>query len=262
MSLMNKLKGSAKLIALSAGVSSCLSGCVQPPKNGQCYTREEIQDQENRAGFLRASGLLLKLGGLSAPDPLIGARAAIIGEASTLAASGQETLAAGNKISTSIYTNNSRGNDSRVNSTGGNNSRVNGTGGNNLSNRHGFSTAYSYLVDEDGDNKIDPSELKGAGNTFSLSREKQISFSTLVLGRKWDFLHFYLYDSNNNPVFYKGGMIVPSDDAFLGNFTIPASYFNKFKTRGKHTINWRIGMGPECTGKEEIIDVYNVNILD
>lgn len=82
-----------------AGVGICsllpyLSGCVEPPKNAQFYTKEELEGQQTKTALLRASGLLFGLAGINAPTPVNAARAAVVAQGAHYLADDQSRMAA------------------------------------------------------------------------------------------------------------------------------------------------------------------------
>ena len=71
-----------------------LSGCVEPPKNNQYYTKAELEEQQTKTAMIRAGGLLFGLAGINAPNPMDAARAAVVSQGAHYLADDQSRLAA------------------------------------------------------------------------------------------------------------------------------------------------------------------------
>lgn len=119
-----------------------------------------------------------------------------------------------------------------------------------------FSTAFNYWNDVNKDNSVNEGELKGAGNRFSLSREKEICFGTLVQNGKGKTLDFYLYGSDNR-VILRDSVEIDSEKAFR-YFRLNEENLKNVNARGKCTANFRIREADQDKADARVCDSYEV----
>lgn len=203
-------------------------GCVEAPKNGQFYTHEEIAEQEERAAFLRGTGLLFRLAGVDAEDPLEAARLGFISQASNMAASGQERLAAG---------------------------KYQGQQANMTIvpkyiqiPRNQFFICNYFKGDLNNNGDIDPQELEGYGEKmFDLAENKRINIGFQI---KYPFhfnkiLNFKIYGPDNNQI--------SIDNYFTGNgISVVLPILSK--NPGRYFAEWKI--------QDETVGALDFEIVD
>lgn len=125
----------------------------------------------------------------------------------------------------------------------------------------GYSTAFLYFKDKDGDGEYSsPAELEGANKSFSLSNVNAVKFASRVQGYAGGSVNMYLYLKSNmsGEIISESWVHMGYDNAMV-TFTLTSEKLRNAGANGKCFVNFRVKKESDPEPYGIIYDGYPVN---